>query len=65
MFSRPPTKGGQGSESRRQERDLRKLRGELQRESEKFQKMVGKYQKELDDVQGVSRVRSGCMTYRG
>ena len=54
MYSRPSTKAGRSSEPRRQDRELRKLRGELQRESEKFQLMVGKYQKELEDVQIVS-----------
>ena len=54
MYSRPPTKAGRSSEPRRQDREVRKLRGELQHETEKFQNMVRKYQKELEDVQSVS-----------
>jgi len=51
MYERPPTKSGRSSEPRRQDREIRKLRGELQHEAEKFQNMVRKYQKELEDVQ--------------
>lgn len=54
MYERPPTKSGRSSEPRRQDREIRKLRGELQHEAEKFQNMVRKYQKELEDVQSVS-----------
>ena len=54
MYSRPSTKAGRSSEPRRQDREIRKLRGELQHESEKFQNMVRRYQKELEDVQSVS-----------
>ena len=53
MFSRSPARGGssqQSSASRRQDREIRKLRGELQHETQKFQNMVKKYQKELEDV---------------
>ncbi|CAI8056927.1 Rho-associated protein kinase 2, partial [Geodia barretti] len=53
MFSRTPDRGGssqQSSGSRRQDREIRKLRGELQHETQKFQNMVRKYQKELEDV---------------
>ena len=53
MYSRPSTKAGRSSEPRRQDREIRKLRGELQHESEKFQNMVKRYQKELEDVQSV------------
>ena len=56
MFSRPTTKPGKsgGGDTRRQDREIRKLRGELQRESEKFTNMVAKYQRELEDVTLVS-----------
>lgn len=57
MFSRSPARGGsnqQSSASRRQDREIRKLRGELQHETQKFQNMVKKYQKELEDVTTVS-----------
>ena len=57
MFSRTPAKVGgtqQSSGSRRQEREIRKLRGELQHETQKFQNLVHKYQKELEDVSNVS-----------
>jgi chromosome segregation ATPase len=53
MFSRTPTHGRpsqQSSASRRQDREIRKLRGELQHETQKFQNMVKKYQKEVEDV---------------
>ena len=52
MYSRPPTRGGghQPSQSRRQDREIRKLRGELQHETQKFQNMVKKYQRELEEV---------------
>ena len=55
MYSRSekPGKPGKG-DTRRQDREVRKLRGELQRESEKFSTMVAKYQKELEDVSSVS-----------
>ena len=52
MFSRPPTRTGkQTAEPRRQDREIRKLRGELQRETEKFNNLVAKYHKDLEDVQ--------------
>ena len=57
MFSRTPDRGGssqQSSGGRRQDREIRKLRGELQHETQKFQNMVRKYQKELEDVSNVS-----------
>ncbi len=38
---------------RRQDREIRKLRGDLQRESDKFSNMVAKYQRELLDVSNV------------
>ena len=59
MFSRTPARGGSSqpsSASRRQNREIRKLRGELQHETQKFQNMVSKYQKELEDVSAVSDV---------
>ena len=59
MFSRPPTRTGKNTaEPRRQDREIRKLRHELQRETEKFNNLVAKYQKDLEDVQIVSVV--GC-----
>ena len=61
MFSRAPARGGSAqpsSGSRRQEREIRKLRGELQHETQKFQNMVKKYQKELEDVSSVSCVHT-------
>ena len=57
MFSRSPARGGssqQSSASRRQDRDIRKLRSELQQETEKFQNMAIKYQKELEIMSLVS-----------
>ena len=55
MFSRPPTRTGKSTaEPRRQDREIRKLRGELQRETEKFNNLVAKYHKDLEDVQIVS-----------
>ena len=54
MYSRGNKPGKAPAEPRRQDREIRKLRGELQRESEKFSNMVTKYQKELEDVSSVS-----------
>ena len=57
MFSRSPARGGssqQSSASRRQDREIRKLRGELQHESHKLQSIVTKYQRELEDMSFVS-----------
>ena len=53
MFSRPPTSrtGRSTAEPRRQDREIRKLRHELQRETEKFNNLVAKYHKDLEDVQ--------------
>lgn len=65
MYERPPTKSGRSSEPRRQDREIRKLRGELQHEAEKFQNMVRKYQKELEDVQSVSGGGMGKWRGRG
>ena len=59
MFSRTPARGGSSqpsSGSRRQEREIRKLRGELQHETQKFQNMVKKYQEQLEEVSNVSDV---------
>lgn len=39
---------------RKKDRDIRKLRGELQKESDKFNNMIAKYQRELIDIQSVS-----------
>ena len=54
---------------RRQDREIRKLRGELQRESEKFATMVAKYQRELLDVSAVSVLRllilKVCLCWQG
>ena len=59
LFARATVKSGGGgsgkNEPQRQDRELRKLRGELQRETENYQKMVNKYNKELEDVQQVCR----------
>ena len=38
---------------RKKDRDIRKLRGELQKESDKFNNMIAKYQRELIDIQSV------------
>ena len=55
MFSKPPTRTGRSqAEPKRQDREIRKLRGELQRETEKFNNLVAKYHKDLEDVQLVS-----------
>ena len=60
MFSRPPTRAGKSTaEPRRQDREIRKLRHELQRETEKFNNLVAKYHKDLEDVQIVSV--GGCV----
>ena len=64
MFSRTPARGGAGQQSsggRRQDREIRKLRGELQHETQKFQNMVRKYQKELEDVANVSHTGNDVM----
>jgi len=45
--------GKAAREPRRQDREIRKLRGDLQRESDKFSNMVAKYQRELLDVSNV------------
>lgn len=42
------------SDLRKKDRDIRKLRGELQKESDKFNNMIAKYQRELIDIQSVS-----------
>lgn len=73
MYSRPPTKTGKSTaEPRRQDREIRKLRGELQRETEKLNNLVAKYHKDLEDIQLVSlhlcvsvRVRQGNGGGRG
>ena len=45
---------------RKKDRDIRKLRGELQKESDKFNNMIAKYQRELIDIQSVSRSMLLC-----
>ena len=55
MFSRPPSRTGKSTDQpKRQDREIRKLRHELQRETEKFNNLVTKYHKDLEDVQIVS-----------
>ena len=39
---------------RKKDRDIRKLKGELQKEADKFNNMIAKYQRELIDIQSVS-----------
>ena len=39
---------------RKKDRDIRNLRGNLQKESDKFKHMIEKYQHELMDMQSVS-----------
>ena len=46
--------GKPGHDPRRQDREIRKLKGELIRDSKNFTDMVKKYQKELEDVSFVS-----------
>ena len=56
LFTRSAAKSGGGggkNEPQRQDREIRKLRGELQRETENYQKMVNKYSKDLEEVQQV------------
>lgn len=47
-------KAAAANEPRRQDREIRKLKGELIRETKNFSSMVKKYQKELEDVTAVS-----------
>lgn len=54
MFSHRGGSSQQSSASRRQDREIRMLRGELQHEKNKFQSMVIKYQRELQDMSLVS-----------
>lgn len=53
MFQRQPQKGGsQRPEPRRaHEREIRKLKGELQQESQKYKRVVEKYHQQLEEVQ--------------
>ena len=42
------------AEMRKKDRDIRKLKGEMQKESDTLNNMIAKYQRELIDVQSVS-----------
>lgn len=54
-FSKPmePRVVSSSGDVRKKDRDIRKLRGELQKESDKFNNMIAKYQRELIDIQSV------------